>query len=179
MSDAEDSDNKRLARNLNELLQELRVAQAGVQILFGFLLSIVFTERYQEVDDYVRTTHFITVLFATAATALMTAPAAWHRVLFRHGKRERIIRVANKMAVSGLVCLAVAITGTVLLIGEMVLGGWGAIALGVAAAVGFSTLWLLLPLRERIRADRPAPLRHHSDGTPSEQPDERPADLGR
>ncbi|WP_143230748.1 DUF6328 family protein [Actinosynnema sp. ALI-1.44] len=175
MSDAEDSHNQRLARNLNELLQELRVAQAGVQILFGFLLSIVFTERYEEVDDYVRTTHFITVLFTTAATALLTAPASWHRVLFRHGRREKIIGVANKLAVSGLVCLAVAITGTVLLIGEMVLGGWGAIVLGVVAALAFSTLWVFLPLRERIRADR-TPLDHHdSDGTPSEQQ----ADLGR
>lgn len=163
MSDAEDSHNERLTRNLSELLQELRVAQAGVQILFGFLLSIVFTERYESVDSYVRTTHFITFLFATAATALLTAPAAWHRMLFRHGRREKIIRVANKMAVTGLVCLAVAITGTVLLIGELVLGGWGAIVLGVVAALSFGTLWLLLPLRERIRADQPNPLRHHSE----------------
>nr|WP_042179978.1 DUF6328 family protein [Kibdelosporangium sp. MJ126-NF4]CEL14136.1 Integral membrane protein [Kibdelosporangium sp. MJ126-NF4]CTQ88503.1 Integral membrane protein [Kibdelosporangium sp. MJ126-NF4] len=154
MSDAEDSANQRLARNLNELLQELRVAQAGVQILFGFLLSIVFTERYADADDYVRTTHFITVLFATAATALLTAPASWHRVLFRHGRREKIIRAANKMALSGLVCLAVAITGTVLLIGEVVLGGWGAVALGVLTAIFFSTLWLFLPWRERMRSSR-------------------------
>lgn len=155
MSDAEDSHNKRLARNLNELLQELRVAQAGVQILFGFLLSIVFTERYQTVDDYVRTTHFVTVIFATAAVALLTAPASWHRVLFRHGRRETIISVANKLAVSGLICLAAAVTGTVLLIGEMVLGGWGAVVVGVLTAIGFSLLWLLIPWRERARGPAP------------------------
>jgi MFS family permease len=149
MSDAENSDQERLARNLSELLQELRVAQAGVQILFGFLLSIAFTERYARADDYIQTTHFIAVLFATAATALLTAPASWHRVLFRHGRRERIINVANKLAVAGLICLAFAVTGTVLLIGEVVIGGWGAIVIGVLTAIGFSLLWLIVPWRER------------------------------
>ncbi|MET0233377.1 MAG: DUF6328 family protein [Kibdelosporangium sp.] len=149
MSDAEDSHQKRLARNLSELLQELRVAQAGVQILFGFLLSIAFTERYASADAYIRTTHFVAMMFATAATAFLTAPASWHRVLFRHGKRERIINVANKLAVSGLICLAVAVTGTVLLIGEVVIGGWGAVVVGVLTAIGFSLLWLIIPWRER------------------------------
>lgn len=149
MSDAENSDQERLARNLAELLQELRVAQAGVQILFGFLLSIAFTERYAAADNYIRTTHFITVLFATAATALLTAPASWHRVLFRQGRRERIINVANKLAVAGLICLAFAVTGTVLLIGEVVLGGWFAVVVAVLTAIGFSMLWLIVPWRER------------------------------
>jgi MFS family permease len=149
VSEAEESAQRRLARNLGELLQELRVAQAGVQILFGFLLSIAFTERYAAADTYVRVTHFITVLFATAATALLTAPAAWHRILFRYGRREQIISVANKFAVVGLVCLAVAITGTVLLISEVILGGWGAVLVGACTAVGFGMLWLVVPWRER------------------------------
>jgi hypothetical protein len=152
VSSAEESDQDRLARNLSELLQELRVAQAGVQILFGFLLSVAFTERYAQSDDYIRATHFVTVLFATAATALLTAPASWHRVLFRHGRREQIISVANKLAVSGLVCLSVAVTGTVLLISEVVVGGWLAVLTGVVTAVGFSLLWLLVPWRERVRS---------------------------
>src|SRR5882724_8658138 len=98
MSDAEESEQQRLARNLGELLQELRVAQAGVQILFGFLLSIAFTDRYAHADGTVHVTHFVTVLFATAATAFLTAPAAWHRILFRHGRRERIIDLGSRMA---------------------------------------------------------------------------------
>ncbi|MFC0110355.1 DUF6328 family protein [Kibdelosporangium aridum] len=157
MSEAEESEQEQLARNLAELLQELRVAQAGVQILFGFLLSIAFTQQYAEADVYIKTTHFITVLFATAATALLTAPAAWHRVLFRAGRRERIIDAANKLAVSGLICLAVAVTGTVLLIGEVVLGGWGAIVVAVLTAIGFSLLWLIIPWRERVNGDRSSP----------------------
>jgi MFS family permease len=155
VSEAEESEQRRLARNLSELLQELRVAQAGVQILFGFLLSIAFTDRYAAADSYIRVTHFITVLFATAATALLTAPAAWHRILFRHGRRERIISVANKLAVAGLICLAVAVTGTVLMISEVILGGWGAVIVGVLTAVGFSMLWLVLPWRERSRGPAP------------------------
>ncbi|MBB5960247.1 hypothetical protein FHS29_006870 [Saccharothrix tamanrassetensis] len=149
VSEAEQSHQRRLARNLNELLQELRVAQAGVQILFGFLLSIAFTERYAEADSYVRTTHMITVLFAAGSVALFTAPASWHRILFRRGRREDIIEVANRFTVVGMGCLAVAMTGTVLLLGEMVVGGWQAVALGVVAALFFGTIWFLLPWRER------------------------------
>jgi hypothetical protein len=137
-----------LARNLNELLQELRVAQAGVQILFGFLLSIAFTERYGSADIYIRATHLITVLFAACAVALLTAPAAWHRMLFRRGRREDVI---NRFAILGLACLAVAMTGTILLLGEVIIGGWVAIALGVVAALLFGTLWFAWPLRERGR----------------------------
>ncbi|MBW4716947.1 DUF6328 family protein [Saccharothrix obliqua] len=151
MSEAESSEQRRLARNLSELLQELRVAQGGVQILFGFLLSIAFTERYAEADGYVRVTHMVTVLFAAGAVALLTAPAAWHRVLFRRGRREDVIEVANRFALAGLGLLAIAMAGTILLLGEIVVGGWVAVALGVLAALFFGTLWFLLPWRERHR----------------------------
>ncbi|CCH31087.1 putative membrane protein [Saccharothrix espanaensis DSM 44229] len=149
VSESEQSDQRRLARNFNELLQELRVAQAGVQILFGFLLSIAFTDRYAAADSYVRVTHMITILFSAGAVALLTAPAAWHRILFRKGRREDIIDVANRFAIGGLACLAVAMTGTILLLGEVVVGGWAAIVLGAVAAVFFASLWFLLPWRER------------------------------
>ncbi|MEV4320000.1 DUF6328 family protein [Actinocrispum sp. NPDC049592] len=149
MSEAEESEQQQLARNLGELLQELRVAQAGVQILFGFLLSIAFTDRYAHAETYIRMTHFVTVLFATAATALLTAPAAWHRILFRHGRREQIIRNSNRFALAGLVSLAVAMAGTVLLIGEIVFGGWLPIVIAGLVAVAFGVLWFALPVRDR------------------------------
>ncbi|WP_447009805.1 DUF6328 family protein [Saccharothrix hoggarensis] len=151
MSQAEESHQRRLARNLNELLQELRVAQAGVQILFGFLLSIAFTGRYASADTFVRATHLVTILFAACSVAFMTAPAAWHRILFRRGRREDVIEVANRYAILGLGCLAVAMTGTILLLGEIIVGGWLAVALGAFAALLFGTLWFLLPWRERGR----------------------------
>ena len=152
MSEAEEDRDEQLARNLGELLQELRVMQAGVQILFGFLLSIAFTERYASTNGYVRAIHLITVGFATIAVALLTAPAAWHRVLFRLGQRKKIIHVADRLMLIGLAALACAMTGTVLLLAEIVIGGWGAIVCGVLAAGLFALLWFALPARHRAHA---------------------------
>lgn len=107
MSRAEESEHEQLARNLNELLQEVRVAQVGVQILFGFLLSIAFTERYAAASSYVKGTHLITVLFAVIAVGLLIAPVAWHRFLFRMGRREEVIGISDRFAMAGLVSLAI------------------------------------------------------------------------
>src|SRR5690242_11263447 len=89
-----ESRDQQLARNLSELLQELRVAQAGVQFLFGFLLAVAFTEHYARASGFEQVVHLIAVVFATASVATLTAPAAWHRVLFRQGQRPQIVHVA-------------------------------------------------------------------------------------
>jgi hypothetical protein len=151
VSRAEESENEQLTRNLNELLQEVRVAQAGVQILFGFLLSIAFTERYAAASGYVKATHLCTVLFAVIAVALLIAPVAWHRMLFRLGRREEIIRVSDRFAIAGLVSLALAMTGTALLLAEVSIGGWPAILAGGLVGLGFALIWFVLPARERRR----------------------------
>ncbi|MFB9429067.1 DUF6328 family protein, partial [Streptoalloteichus tenebrarius] len=101
MSEPEEDDSERLVRNLNELLQELRVAQAGVQILFAFLLAVAFTEVFRDASAFQRVLHLVTVMLATGAAALLIAPAAWHRLLFRSGRREQIIGVANRFATAG------------------------------------------------------------------------------
>jgi hypothetical protein len=145
VSEAEESDQSRLARNVNELLQELRVAQAGVQILFGFLLSIAFTDKYASISGYVRVTHLTTVLCAAAAVAFLTAPAAWHRVLFRQGRREEVVQAGNTFALVGLAFLALAMTGTVLLLAEVILPTWGAIVVGALALLVFTGLWFAAP----------------------------------
>jgi hypothetical protein len=145
VSEAEESEQRRLARNVNELLQELRVAQAGVQILFGFLLSIAFTDKYASTSTYIRVTHLVTVLCAAIAVAFLTAPAAWHRVLFRQGRREDVVESGNTFALIGLAFLALAMTGTVLLLAEVILGKWPSIAVGVAAFIVFTGLWFVLP----------------------------------
>jgi hypothetical protein len=146
VSNAEESEQRRLARNLNELLQELRVAQAGVQILFGFLLSITFTDKYATASTLVRGTHLVTVLCAAVAVALLTAPAAWHRVLFRRGRREDVVAAGNTFLLTGLGFLAVAMTGTVLLISEVIIGGWTAVLIGIVALLLYSTVWFAMPL---------------------------------
>jgi hypothetical protein len=148
-----ETDHERITRNVNELLQELRVAQAGVQILFGFLLAVTFTEVYTRATQFQRATHLITVLLATAAVALLTAPAAWHRMLFRMGQRDVIVESANVLTVCGLACLAAAMTGTVLLLADVVVGGVFAAVISVVVAIGFATLWFLMPLRIRQRVN--------------------------
>ncbi len=139
--------NEQLTRNVGELLQELRVAQAGVQILFGFLLSVVFTDRFHDASGFEKSLHLTAVLLAVAATALLTAPAAWHRLLFRTGSRERILTVGNRFVLVGLVCLALAITVTVGLIAKVVYGPISMIIFAVLSAVIFGVLWFVMPIR--------------------------------
>ncbi|MBM4636962.1 hypothetical protein GS448_01945 [Rhodococcus hoagii] len=143
--DPDEPQSTRLARNFSELLQELRVQQAGVQILFAFLLAIVFTEVYQEQSDYVRTLHLATVLCAAMSSALLIAPAVWHRILFRHRRREDILRQANRCALAGSVFLAATMVGTVLIVAEVAVGGWVAKFIGAYTALVFGTLWFAVP----------------------------------
>jgi hypothetical protein len=145
MSGPEQDRNQRLARNLGELLQELRVAQNGVQVLFGFLLSVAFTDRYAKAGDFVHVTHLVVVLLAAASAGFLIAPAAWHRMLFRRGMRESIVNHATRHVVVGLVLLAGAMTGTVLLIGYVVFGGAVGAVLGGATGLLFALLWFVFP----------------------------------
>jgi hypothetical protein len=149
MSDSSEDPHQRLARNINDLLQELRVAQAGVQILFGFLLSIVFTGPYQRATALQHGAHLVAVLFAVMSVALFTAPAAWHRLLFRQGQRAEILRVSNVFAIGGLASLALAMSSTVFLLADVVLGNWPAIVTCALTMAGFGALWFAVPLRRR------------------------------
>ncbi|TDV40094.1 DUF6328 family protein [Actinophytocola oryzae] len=144
-----ESENDRSTRNLGELLQELRVVQAGVQFLFGFLLAVAFTDRYAKASGFEQAVHLIAVGFATVAVACLTAPVAWHRLLFRRGQRPQILKVANVLTVVGLACLAVAMTATVLLLFEVVAGPTAAALVTAVTAITFATLWFVLPLRTR------------------------------
>ncbi len=137
--------NQMLQRNVGELLQELRVAQAGVQILFGFLLSVVFTGRFHDASGFEKTLHLLAVLLTVAATALLIAPAAWHRMLFRTGRREQILRVGNRVVLVGFGCLAAAITVTVALIAKV---SFGPVAMGLVGGMAillFGLLWFAVP----------------------------------
>lgn len=150
MIDPEETEPQRLARNLAELLQELRVAQNGVQVLFGFLLTLAFTERYAVAGEFVHVVHVVTTSLAAASAAFLIAPAAWHRVLFRHGHREQIIRNASVAALIGLILLAAAMTGTVLMIGHVVFGGLFGALLAAGFGLLFLMLWFIMPLWMRI-----------------------------
>ncbi|AHH97945.1 DUF6328 family protein [Kutzneria albida] len=149
MSEPEASEQRRLARNLNELLQELRVAQTGVQVLFGFLLSLAFTERYAHADGFLHIVHITTVMLAAVAVCLLIAPVAWHRVLFRRGRREAVVNRGSVLTVLGLTALALAMAGAVLLIGYTIFGGLVGGLLSAAIALLYLLLWFGVPLWAR------------------------------
>lgn len=138
-------------RNFTEVLQELRVAQVGVQILVAFLLSLAFAPRFSELDGFQRATYVATLLLSVTAMALLTAPAPLHRVLFRRRAKRVIATLSSRLTLLGLFLLALALTGSVLLVVDFVFGRVeGAVAAG-AALILFTALWAGLPLYIRLK----------------------------
>jgi O-antigen/teichoic acid export membrane protein len=142
---------ERLDRNMEELLQELRVALPGVQVLFGFLLTVPFAQGFQKVTDFQRDVYLGTLLCAGAATALLIAISAYHRIVFRKGEKRHLLFLANRLTIAGLGFLAVAMTGAILLVTDYLFAT--ATAAFATAAVGglFATFWYILPLIRRFR----------------------------
>lgn len=152
MNDSVEPERARLARNMAELLQELRVAQAGVQILFAFLLGVAFTNRFASATVFQRTTLIVTILLTVMSAVLLIAIAAWHRLYFQQRRRIDLIRWGNRFAIVGLACLAAAMTGAVLLVTDVVLGIVAAIVIAVCVAALFGTIWFVFPLVRRSSA---------------------------
>lgn len=142
---------ERADRNLDELLQELRVTGIGVQVLFGFLLSLPFTDRFRLLDGDQRALYTATMLAAVTAIACLIAPVALHRIEFRRRAKARIVKVSNVAALVGIVATALALTGSVALV--MTLVNDGALVPAVVALVAavFVGLWLVLPFASRER----------------------------
>jgi RsiW-degrading membrane proteinase PrsW (M82 family) len=149
----DETEAERLDRNYAELLQELRVTQTGVQILFAFLLTLAFTQRFPQIDSFQRATYVVTLLFAAAAAALLIAPVAFHRVVFRQNQKREVVFNANRMAQGGLAFLLVAMVGAVLLILEVTLGRGPALWLAGLVAAWFLLFWLVVPLVSRSRGN--------------------------
>ena len=141
----------RLTRNLNELLQELRVMQTGVQILTGFLLTVPFTTRFADLDTLQKWVYLGVLSASVIATGLIVAPVAFHRALFRQGERDWIVESANRSARAGLVFLALTMSGVVWLVFDVVLGQPQSHLAAAAAAVLFAVLWAALPIASRRR----------------------------
>jgi hypothetical protein len=140
---------ERSDRHLAELLQEVRVAQTGVQVLFGFLLTVPFTARFATLGGGERVLYFATLCVAGAAAMLLIAPSAQHRVLFRCGDKEHIVRMANRYAIAGLGCVAVAMVGALMFVADVILGSPMAGLTGAIAGAGALWCWYLQPLRRR------------------------------
>ena len=136
-------------RQMIELLNELRVAMPGVQILFGFLLTVPFAQGFTKVTDFQRDVYFVTVLLAALTTACLIAPSAAHRLLFHQGERPWLIEHANRMLIAGLLFLGLALVGAILLVTDYLFGGAIVVIApaGLAAVIAF--LWFARPLVRR------------------------------
>jgi Family of unknown function (DUF6328) len=145
----DESVEERADRNLAELLQELRVAGLGVQVLFGFLLSLPFTNRFDRLSQGQRELYLGTLVLAAVATALLLGPVAYHRLVFRRGQKEGLVRAANVMAVAGLAAVGLAVSAAVLLVTGYVTSGLAAGLITAFVTCLFGLLWFAFPLARR------------------------------
>ena len=146
-----ETEEQRLDRNYVELLQELRVAQTGTQILFAFLLTMAFTPRFVEINEFQRGLYVVILVTAALATVLIIGPVSFHRIVFRRRQKRALVESANLLAIGGLVLLAVSMTGSVLLVLDVVIGGVPAMWLTALVAAWFIGFWYVLPFVYRRR----------------------------
>ena len=152
MPQNEESTKERLDRELNELLQELRVALPGVQVLFAFLLTVPFSQGFPQMTDLQRDVYFGTLLATAVASILFISPTAYHRLRWRQYDKEQMLVTATKLTIAGIVALASAMAGAVFLIGDFMFGiGVATVSLAAVAAC-LVWFWFGLPLVRRVRA---------------------------
>jgi membrane-bound acyltransferase YfiQ involved in biofilm formation len=146
-----EDEQERLNRQMMELLNELRVAMPGVQVLFGFLLTVPFQQRFAQVTDFQETVYFATLIAAAVATAFLIAPSAYHRVMFEQHDKPNIIRIGTAQFLVGLAALAFAMNGAVLLVTDVLFDA-GTVTVTVAAlATVYLTLWFGFGLVRRVQ----------------------------
>ncbi len=154
MGDGRDETEKeRLDRNLGELLQELRVALPGVQVLFAFLLVVPFNQGYARMSAFDKRIYFATLLCTALATILLIAPTVHHRLEFRRGDKAHLVRAANRLMIAGLALLALAMSGALLLITNLLFGTPATVVATAATLATFAGVWYGLPLHRRERID--------------------------
>jgi hypothetical protein len=149
----DESDAAQADRRFNELLQELRVAQTGVQFLFAFLLSLAFTQRFGQLSDAQKWLYVGTLVIASVAAALLIGPVPAHRILYRRGLKPRLVAESDLMVRAGLAVLVVAINGAILLVLDVVLGGWLPFLLAGLTTAWFVVVWYVVPMTTRERPE--------------------------
>ena len=138
---------KKHDKELIELLNELRVALPGAQVLFAFLLVVPFSTRFS-VDRTEKVAYVLALLATLVGTILLMAPSAYHRLRWREKNKEGMLRTSNRLAIGGLISIALAMTASVFLVTSFLLPTWGAALLTAAAALGFALAWFALPLSQ-------------------------------
>ncbi len=150
-SGREETEEERADRNLSDLLQELRVALPGVQVLFAFLLTVPFTQRFDDLSDFQEKLYFGVMIAVALATVMLVAPTAGHRILFRRQQKEYIVTLSNRLALAGLMLLAVAMCGVVALISDFLFGTTAAVTSTVVMGVAFAAFWFVGPIIRRTK----------------------------
>ena len=140
-------------RELIELLNELRVALPGVQVLFAFLLAVPFTQRFASVTDTQKGGFFIALLTTAIASALLIAPSAFHRIQWRQYDKEKLLVISNRLTIAGFVFLAISMTAVVFMVTDVLFGGPVSTYVSVAIALVFVLLWFALPLYRKAKTD--------------------------
>jgi hypothetical protein len=151
-SGRDETEEERLDRNLGELLQELRIALPGVQVLFAFLLAVPFQQGFTKITEFEKKMYFVTLLLTALSAALLIAPSAYHRLTFRYQQKHRLVFVSNRLAIAGLGTLALAMTCAILLVTDVLFGTTATtVVTTVMVLATFGVLWVLLPLMRRLR----------------------------
>ncbi len=146
-----ETEEERADRNLSDLLQELRVALPGVQVLFAFLLTVPFTNRFNDLSGFQEKLYFGVLISVALATVLLVAPTAGHRILFRRQQKEYLVSVANNLALAGMFLLAVSMCGAIALISDFLFGSATAIISTVVMAAAFIGFWFTGPVIRRAK----------------------------
>ena len=149
--DRSEEEQERLNRQLTELLNELRVAMPGVQVLFAFLLTVPFQQGWERVDDFQRDEVDVALLAAATATAFLIAPSAYHRIAFQSHDKPQIIRVGTVQFICGLVALAIAMNCAILLVTDVLFHATTVVITLAVTASLFAWLWFGIGLRRRLR----------------------------
>ena len=146
---AEESHEERVNRELIELLNELRVALPGVQVLFAFLLAVPFTQRFAETTELQRDTFMVALLSTLAGSVFLIAPTAYHRIRFRDRDKEALLRIGNVFAIVGVLFLAIGMTAVVFLVTDVIFTGFVTAIVTTMTAALFAIVWFVLPLARK------------------------------
>jgi Family of unknown function (DUF6328) len=147
----EESEQERINRELIELLNELRVALPGVQVLFAFLLAVPFTQRFQQLTDGQEYAFFVSLLCTALGSVLLIAPSTYHRLRFREHDKEQMLQTANRLSIAGTIFLAVAMTSAVYLITDLVFHAPLTLLVTALTGAAFAWFWYGLPLSRKVQ----------------------------
>jgi hypothetical protein len=146
---AEETHEERVNRELIELLNELRVALPGVQVLFAFLLAVPFANGWRNVTDVQKDAYMVALLAALAGSVFLIAPSAWHRILFRRRDKEQLLRISNVFAIVGAFFVAIGMSASVFLVTDVIYDNRTASIVATLAALLFATVWFVAPALRR------------------------------